>query len=197
MTFEDLLLFRDERKHIKVPWNIEDAKNLGIVLSRYKLDHYYHVMSGVFLTYILYPLANCSMKIPFADIKLFLNFNTLQLADFCNSRIIIPVDFIGLFIPILHGADFGLHLLNAGGNFVLSTVSIVREKTCAKGTALRLIKYVIKIDPCSIFRRKPANGVSKCTSTKTTYLITWCFSELPPFCQIGLSIWPLQFLGCL
>ncbi|XP_048526425.1 transmembrane protein 41 homolog isoform X1 [Dendroctonus ponderosae] len=42
----------DEKKHIKVPWNIEDAKNLGIVLSRYKLDHYYHVMSGVFLTYI-------------------------------------------------------------------------------------------------------------------------------------------------
>ncbi|XP_050300470.1 transmembrane protein 41 homolog isoform X2 [Anthonomus grandis grandis] len=42
----------EEKLHIKVPWNIEDAKNLGIVLNRYKGDHYYHVMSGVFLTYI-------------------------------------------------------------------------------------------------------------------------------------------------
>lgn len=42
----------EEEKQIKIPWNIEDAKNLGIVLNRYKGDHYYHVMSGVFLTYI-------------------------------------------------------------------------------------------------------------------------------------------------
>lgn len=45
----------DERQHFKVPWNIEDAKNLGLVLDRYKGDHYYHVMCGVFLSYILYP----------------------------------------------------------------------------------------------------------------------------------------------
>lgn len=38
-----------------MPWNIEDAKNLGLVLDRYKGDHYYHVMCGVFLSYILYP----------------------------------------------------------------------------------------------------------------------------------------------
>ncbi|XP_076252812.1 transmembrane protein stas isoform X1 [Rhynchophorus ferrugineus] len=42
----------DERQHMKIPWNIEDAKQLGIVLNRYKGDHYYHVMAGVFLTYI-------------------------------------------------------------------------------------------------------------------------------------------------
>ncbi|XP_060530412.1 transmembrane protein 41 homolog isoform X2 [Cylas formicarius] len=42
----------EERQHLKVPWNIEDAKQLGLVLSRYKGDHYYHVMAGVFLTYI-------------------------------------------------------------------------------------------------------------------------------------------------
>ncbi|XP_066147014.1 transmembrane protein 41 homolog [Euwallacea fornicatus] len=42
----------EEKKHIKVPWNIEDAKNLGIVLDRYKGDHYYLVMCGVFLSYI-------------------------------------------------------------------------------------------------------------------------------------------------
>ncbi|XP_030766402.1 transmembrane protein 41 homolog isoform X3 [Sitophilus oryzae] len=42
----------EEKEHLKIPWNIEDAKQLGIVLNRYKGDHYYHVMSGVFLTYI-------------------------------------------------------------------------------------------------------------------------------------------------
>lgn len=44
---------------MKIPWNIEDAKQLGIVLNRYKGDHYYHVMAGVFLTYILYPFVIC------------------------------------------------------------------------------------------------------------------------------------------
>lgn len=42
----------EESQHIKVPWNIEDAKQLGIVLNKYKLDHYYQVMAGVFATYI-------------------------------------------------------------------------------------------------------------------------------------------------
>ncbi|KAL1505578.1 hypothetical protein ABEB36_005112 [Hypothenemus hampei] len=42
----------EEKQYIKIPWNIEDAKNLGIVLNRYKGDHYYHVMGGLFLFYI-------------------------------------------------------------------------------------------------------------------------------------------------
>ncbi|CAH0560112.1 unnamed protein product [Brassicogethes aeneus] len=42
----------DEKQHIKLPWNIEQAKQLGIVLNRYKADHYYQVMCGVFVTYI-------------------------------------------------------------------------------------------------------------------------------------------------
>ncbi|XP_056646281.1 transmembrane protein 41B [Diorhabda sublineata] len=42
----------EERQHLKVPWNIEDAKNLGIVLNKYKIDNYYQVMAGVFITYI-------------------------------------------------------------------------------------------------------------------------------------------------
>lgn len=53
-----LNLFREERQHIKLPWNIEDAKQLGIVLNRYKSEHYYEVMAGVFVTYILYPFKN-------------------------------------------------------------------------------------------------------------------------------------------
>ncbi|XP_044255253.1 transmembrane protein 41B isoform X1 [Tribolium madens] len=42
----------EERQHIKLPWNIEDAKQLGIVLNRYKADHYFQVMTGVFTAYI-------------------------------------------------------------------------------------------------------------------------------------------------
>jgi hypothetical protein len=45
----------EERQYIKLPWNIEDVKHLGIVLNRYKGDHYFQVMVGVFITYILYP----------------------------------------------------------------------------------------------------------------------------------------------
>jgi hypothetical protein len=45
----------EERPYIKLPWNIEDVKHLGIVLNRYKGDHYFQVMVGVFITYILYP----------------------------------------------------------------------------------------------------------------------------------------------
>lgn len=35
--------------------DIEDAKQLGMVLDRYKEKYLYEVMSGVFLVYILYP----------------------------------------------------------------------------------------------------------------------------------------------
>ncbi|XP_044728698.1 transmembrane protein 41B isoform X2 [Chrysoperla carnea] len=41
-----------EKQHIKIPWDITDAKNLGIVLSRYKDKYYFEVLSGVCVTYI-------------------------------------------------------------------------------------------------------------------------------------------------
>lgn len=52
------ICFSDERQHVKLPWNITEAKHLGIVLDRYKADNYYHVLAAVFLTYILYPFFN-------------------------------------------------------------------------------------------------------------------------------------------
>ncbi|XP_013778172.1 transmembrane protein 41B-like [Limulus polyphemus] len=45
-------LQEDEKLHIKLPKNIDDAKNLGKVLSRYTGDHFYTVIGGYFLTYI-------------------------------------------------------------------------------------------------------------------------------------------------
>ena len=47
--------FRDEYQYIKLPVDIDDAKNLGRVLSHYKDRYYLEVLAGVFVTYILYP----------------------------------------------------------------------------------------------------------------------------------------------
>jgi len=42
----------DESVHLKLPKNIEDAKNLGRVLSQYKDQYYMTVLGGIFITYI-------------------------------------------------------------------------------------------------------------------------------------------------
>lgn len=42
-----------EKKYLKIPWNIEDAKNLGLVLNQYKEKHHFVVMLGTILAYIL------------------------------------------------------------------------------------------------------------------------------------------------
>lgn len=47
--------FRHEKQHIKLPWDLEDAKQLGQVLDRYKDKYFYEVLFAVFLVYILYP----------------------------------------------------------------------------------------------------------------------------------------------
>ena len=42
-----------EKAYLKLPRNMEDAKNLGVVLSRYKDKYYTEVLGGVFITYVL------------------------------------------------------------------------------------------------------------------------------------------------
>lgn len=42
-----------EKAAIKLPRDIEDAKKLGMVLSRYKEKYFTEVLGGVFVTYIL------------------------------------------------------------------------------------------------------------------------------------------------
>lgn len=46
-------LEESEKQFIKLPRDIEDAKKLGQVLSRYKHKYYAEVLGGVFITYIL------------------------------------------------------------------------------------------------------------------------------------------------
>ncbi|XP_053385015.1 transmembrane protein 41B-like isoform X2 [Mercenaria mercenaria] len=45
-------LAEEEKQHIKLPRDIEDAKNLGKILSRYTDKYYFQVLSGYFVTYI-------------------------------------------------------------------------------------------------------------------------------------------------
>ncbi len=39
-------------QHVKFPKTIDDAKQLGIVLSRYKDRYFFQVLGGVFVTYL-------------------------------------------------------------------------------------------------------------------------------------------------
>lgn len=48
-----VIIFRTERANLKIPFNIEDAKQLGRVLDRYKDQFYFEVMMGICLLYLL------------------------------------------------------------------------------------------------------------------------------------------------
>lgn len=50
-----LLHYRGEMRHMKIPWDIEDAKQLGRVLDRYKDKYFFEVLLAVIVTYLLYP----------------------------------------------------------------------------------------------------------------------------------------------
>lgn len=49
-------LFSDEMEKIKIPKDMDDAKALGTVLSKYKDTYYSQVLVAYFATYVLYPL---------------------------------------------------------------------------------------------------------------------------------------------
>jgi len=51
----DFFWNREEKRYVKVPQNIEDAKKLGAVLSRYKEQYYHQVLIAYFTSYVLYP----------------------------------------------------------------------------------------------------------------------------------------------
>lgn len=51
------LFLRSEKKNLKIPFDIEDAKQLGRVLDRYKDLYYFEVMTGICLLYLLWVLS--------------------------------------------------------------------------------------------------------------------------------------------
>lgn len=60
IVYNDSYIHRDEYQYMKLPMDIEDAKNLGRVLSHYKDRYFVEVLAGIFVTYILYPLHTTS-----------------------------------------------------------------------------------------------------------------------------------------
>ena len=46
-------LHRADRDDFQLPRNLDDAKRLGLILSRYKEQHYYAVLFGILTVYIL------------------------------------------------------------------------------------------------------------------------------------------------
>lgn len=49
-----LFYLRSEKEKMKIPFDIEDAKQLGRVLDRYKDLYYFEVMTGICLLYLLW-----------------------------------------------------------------------------------------------------------------------------------------------
>lgn len=52
---------REEGKCIKIPRDMDDAKALGKVLSKYKDTFYVQVLVAYFATYVLYPFSDRRM----------------------------------------------------------------------------------------------------------------------------------------
>ena len=54
-NFYSNFFFSADREKFKLPKNLDDAKDLGRVLSNYKDDFFLQVVLGFMVTYILYP----------------------------------------------------------------------------------------------------------------------------------------------
>ena len=57
------VFFSDEMEKIKIPKDMDDAKALGTVLSKYKDTYYTQVLVAYFATYVLYPWRKCVLPI--------------------------------------------------------------------------------------------------------------------------------------
>lgn len=114
LCFEPLhslpLICRSEKVHVKLPRTMEDAKRMGLVLSRYKDRFFFQVLGGVFVVYILYPflssMTNCELSRSFC-FCFFLNLHPFQrqLANLRYSGIYLLVDYIRILVPLPFGSD--------------------------------------------------------------------------------------------
>lgn len=95
------LLHREEKQHIKLPRSLEDAKQLGLVLTRYRKDYYAQVLAAVSLVYILYPFTLFWYYPPSVSVAKFLNL-CFQLTNFRHTRFNISEYTQRIPIPILH-----------------------------------------------------------------------------------------------
>ena len=56
MTY--FFVFREDLARFRYPTDLDTAKDLGRVLSKYKDTHYNTVLMAVVVTYVLYPFSN-------------------------------------------------------------------------------------------------------------------------------------------
>jgi len=54
--FPSCVAYSEDVSTLRLPRTINDAKELGRLLSKYKNTHYFTVLGTVFATYILYPV---------------------------------------------------------------------------------------------------------------------------------------------
>lgn len=62
------LFCSDEMEKIKIPKDMDDAKALGTVLSKYKDTYYTQVLVAYFATYVLYPSSRDANRSAFFSI---------------------------------------------------------------------------------------------------------------------------------
>lgn len=75
-----LIQSSDDVSRLKLPRDIDDAKDLGRLLSKYKNTHYHTVLAAMFATYVLYPEWFMSMCIcTFTCIHLYIRAVILKL----------------------------------------------------------------------------------------------------------------------
>jgi hypothetical protein len=115
----------EERQYIKLPWNIEDVKHLGIVLNRYKGDHYFQVMVGVFITYILYPFHTFFFVVIMTK---HISLIHKQLTDICHTRISIFINLIWISVSLHHCINSCVYLFSIRGILMFPVVSTIGKK---------------------------------------------------------------------
>ncbi|KAH8876696.1 Transmembrane protein 41B, partial [Schistosoma japonicum] len=59
--FTLILIIREHREHFKFPHNVDELKNIGLVLSEYQDNYYWQILLLICTVFILYPF-ECSMQ---------------------------------------------------------------------------------------------------------------------------------------
>ncbi|KAJ8973862.1 hypothetical protein NQ317_016874 [Molorchus minor] len=156
----------DERQYIKLPWNIQEAKQLGIILNRYKSDNYYQVMAGVFTSYILK-----KYDVP---------------SNICHSRITVSLDIGRISVSIFCSLIISMYMFYAGSITMFSTVSAIRKKIGAKifpekaqSWAVQVNKHKDNLFNYMVFLRV------------TPFLPNWFINLTAPV--IGVPLYPFAF----
>lgn len=198
--------FRSEKENLKIPFDIEDAKQLGRVLDRYKDLYYFEVMTGICLLYLLWVIFETFSH----DISASGTFGVAAKNFKSLSAIFCPTfpyqshfkrdtiyEVIGRWFVILFLASRRLQYpevfsSRSCSDFCSNFPSPWHWFVCVQ---LLVLHCAICCLCCSdvdwwniISQRKLNSGVIRCRSIKTTCWATFCSYEWHHYYQIGLLI---------